>query len=73
MKNIEKVVIQILANYRDGLTFEELREILEYSGYYIDGLTLRKIIANLIHSNIIYKIPSEKRKKFLLTLYRVDK
>lgn len=67
-KDVEKVIMQILASRKDGLTFEELRESLEYNGYYLDGLILRKFIAHLIRSNNICKVPSEKGKKLVLVL-----
>jgi len=69
-RNVEKTVIEILSKNENGLSFEELRELLEENGYYLNGLMLRKIIAKLINNGIICKIPSEKRKKLLLTLCR---
>jgi hypothetical protein len=69
-RNVEKTVIEILSKNENGLSFEELRELLEKNGYYLNGLMLRKIIAKLINSGIICKIPSEKRKKLLLILCR---
>ncbi len=65
---VKKVIIEILRT-RPRLSFEEIRDIIENDyGLYMDGLMLRKIMANLITKGIICKIPSEERKKLLLTL-----
>lgn len=69
-KDVEKAIIEILAKYREGLTFEELREILEENGYYLNGLILRRIISSLILSHTICKSPLKERKKLLLILCR---
>lgn len=69
-RDLEAIVVQILAEYEIGLTFEELREVLERRGYYVDGLTLRKCIAHLINSNTICKTLLSSRRRFLLTLCR---
>lgn len=66
------MLIKILVDHRDGLTFEELRDHLEVNGYYIDGLILRKIVARLILNNTICKVPSKEKKKLLLILCRED-
>ena len=71
-KDVEKAIIEILTRYREGLTFEELRGILEESGYYLNGLVLRRAVSNLILSNTVCKTPLKEKKKFLLILCKVN-
>lgn len=67
-KDVEKLVKQILSTTSEGLTFEEIRNYLELKGVYIDGLELRKIVADMIRSNTLCKEVSSNRKKLLLKL-----
>ncbi|MEM0371732.1 MAG: hypothetical protein QXG46_01965 [Ignisphaera sp.] len=70
-KDVEKFIIEILTRYSDnGILFEELRNELESMGIYIDGLFLRKTIADMIRNGIICKEVSSSKKRFYLILCR---
>lgn len=68
-KSLREVIAKIIARNPDGLTFEELRNQLEAGEQiYIDGVELRKTVAEMIRQGTICKEPSPQRKKMLLKL-----
>lgn len=65
---VERRVEEVLRNCRNGLTFEELRNILEVEGIYIDGVELRGIVARMVRKGVVCKEISSSRRKLLLKL-----
>ncbi len=53
---------------RKNLSFDELRDLLEDEGIYMDGRCLRKYIASLVREGAIVKKPDRERNKLLLSL-----
>ena len=65
---LKSKILDILQKHAEGIIFDELREDLENQGIYVDGITLRKIVADLIRGKIICKEPSPKLRKMILKL-----
>jgi hypothetical protein len=57
-----------LQKHTEGIVFDELRKDLEMQGIYVDGVMLRKIVADLIKEKIVCKEPSPKLRKMVLKL-----
>ncbi|MEM1610471.1 MAG: hypothetical protein QXQ57_02355 [Sulfolobales archaeon] len=64
--DIDGVIISIVAE-NQRLSFDRLRDELERRGIYMDGRCLRKIVAGLIRSGRIHKIPDQASRKLLLS------
>lgn len=65
---VEKLIVEILRE-KQATTFEELRDAIEdVYGLYIDGVTLRKILVELLFKKVVCKYPSESRRKFIFKL-----
>ncbi|MEM1525931.1 MAG: hypothetical protein QW775_05940 [Ignisphaera sp.] len=67
-KDVEILVKQTLSTASKGLTFEEIRSYLELKRVYVDGLELRKIIADMVRDNVLCKEVSPNRRKLLIKL-----
>lgn len=67
-KDVEILVKQALSTASKGLTFEEIRSYLELKGVYVNGLELRKIIADMVRDNALCKEVSPNRRKLLIKL-----
>lgn len=65
---LKRKILDILQKHAEGIIFDELREDLENQGIYVDGVMLRKIVADLIRGKIICKEPSPKLRKMILKL-----
>lgn len=66
-KSLKEAIAKIIARNPSGITFEELRDQLETEEQiYIDGIELRKTVAEMIRQGTICKEPSPQRKKMLL-------
>jgi hypothetical protein len=62
-------LVSLITNSRSGYTFDELRELLENEGIYIDGLCLRKILSDLLRKDLIKKcLSEEKHNKFVFKI-----
>ncbi|MEM4970429.1 MAG: hypothetical protein QXE01_04165 [Sulfolobales archaeon] len=64
--NIDGIILSIVAE-KPRLSFDRLRDELEKRGIYMDGRCLRKILAGLIRSGRIHKIPDQTSRKLLLS------
>lgn len=67
-EDVEKSVEKVLQEKSEGLSFEELREVLDSLGIYTDGVSLRRILVNMIKKRRICKSVSLERRKMLLRL-----
>ncbi len=65
---LKRRVLDILQKHTEGIVFDELRKDLEMQGIYVDGVMLRKIVADLIKEKIVCKEPSPKLRKMVLKL-----
>ena len=66
---IREIVKSVLAEKRDFITFDDLRSIIEdVKNIYIDGVKLRKVVADMVREGIICKEPSAERRKLLFKL-----
>ena len=68
VEELRKRIIELIRN-KGALSFEELRAELENQGIYINGKTLRRVVADLLHEGILYKEPDAHRRKMLLKLF----
>ena len=66
MNDLEKLVVEILRS--GSRTFDELREELWNRSIYVDGLVLRKVVAELVRRRVVCKEPCPERRRFLLRL-----
>lgn len=67
--NLRRILIEIIARKPEGITFDALRDELESEeGIYIDGVKLRKIVAEMIREGIVCKEPSSELKKMLMKI-----
>lgn len=69
-EDVENMVKQILQQFSEGLTFEELRDRLENRGVYVDGLRLRRMLSRMIRLGVVCKRASSTKRKLLLELCR---
>jgi hypothetical protein len=65
---LKRKILDILQKHAEGIIFDELREDMEKQGIYVDGIMLRKIVADLIREKIVCKEPSPKLRKMVLKL-----
>ncbi|MCC6030244.1 MAG: hypothetical protein GU359_06330 [Desulfurococcales archaeon] len=70
---IKEKILMYIRKSDEGLTYDELRDLLEREGVYIDGVCLRKIISDMIRERIIIKeLSDKKRNKFVYKLTPYD-
>jgi len=66
---LKRKIIEILKQRREGLVFDNLREVLEEKeGVYVEGMLIRRIVADMVREGLICREPSATLRRMLLRL-----
>jgi len=66
---LKRKIIEILKQQREGLVFDSLREVLEEKeGVYVEGMLIRRIVADMVREGLICREPSATLRRMLLRL-----
>lgn len=69
LRELKGLVVAALERLARRVSFEELRDFLEAGmGVYVDGLLLRKVVAEMVRGGELCKEVSAERHKLLLRL-----
>lgn len=66
---LKRKIIEILKQQHEGLVFDSLREVLEEKeGVYVEGMLIRRIVADMVREGLICREPSATLRRMLLKL-----
>jgi hypothetical protein len=66
---LKRKIIEILKQRHEGLVFDNLREVLEEKeGVYVEGMLIRRIVADMVREGLICREPSATLRRMLLRL-----
>ena len=66
---LKRKIIEILKQRHEGLVFDSLREVLEEKeGVYVEGMLIRRIVADMVREGLICREPSATLRRMLLRL-----